>query len=176
MAGPKPGMGRVLMGCGQIEGPIRKCHERKNTAAPGQRQLRVGEEIRHALTRIIARDGSTIGPLRQVGDDHRSSDQPGPPERHGLRRCRSGAALTDGEAVKPLVKALNRAGAYFRGQLAREVKLQFTPSINFKADRVSAGRAGSRSCCDPPWPAISARDDEAGPDGPVARARRSTAG
>jgi ribosome-binding factor A len=113
---------------------------KKQTTAPGQRQLRVGEEIRHALTRIIARDElddpDLYGKSATITEVRISPD---------LRNATAfvvpfGAALTDGEAVKPLVKALNRAGAYFRGQLAREVKLQFTPSINFKADE-SFGQA-----------------------------------
>jgi ribosome-binding factor A len=103
---------------------------KKQTAAPGQRQLRVGEEIRHALTRIIARDElddpDLYGKSATITEVRISPD---------LRN-----ATAFGDALKPLVKALNRAGAYFRGQLAREVKLQFTPSINFKADE-SFGQA-----------------------------------
>ena len=32
------------------------------------------------------------------------------------------------------VLALNRAAGYFRGQIAREVRLRHTPRIDFKAD------------------------------------------
>jgi len=32
------------------------------------------------------------------------------------------------------VQALNRAAGYFRGELGRAVKMQFTPTIRFRAD------------------------------------------
>jgi ribosome-binding factor A len=40
----------------------------------------------------------------------------------------------EGTESAPLIKALNRAAGYFRGLLAREVRLQFSPTIRFKLD------------------------------------------
>jgi ribosome-binding factor A len=43
-------------------------------------------------------------------------------------------ATVEGYDAAPLIKALNRAAGYFRGMLAREVRLQFSPTIRFKLD------------------------------------------
>ena len=40
----------------------------------------------------------------------------------------------EGTDAAPLIKALNRASGYFRGLLAREVRMQFSPTIRFKLD------------------------------------------
>jgi ribosome-binding factor A len=39
-----------------------------------------------------------------------------------------------GAETEKTVEALNRAAGYFRGELGRAVKLQFTPTIRFRAD------------------------------------------
>ena len=52
---------------------------------PSQRQLRVGEEIRHVLAGVMMR-GELHDPAldRRVGDDFGSPDQPGFEERDGF--------------------------------------------------------------------------------------------
>ena len=97
--------------------------------APSQRQLRVGEELRHALARILARDelrdpalvGAqvTVTEVR-VGPDLRSATAYVTP-------------LGGGDAVA-LVAALRHAAPYIRGRIADEVRLRFVPTIQFAAD------------------------------------------
>lgn len=103
--------------------------KKKSSAAPGQRQLRVGEEIRHALTDIIAQDNlddpDLHGRMVTVTEVRISPD---------LRNATAFVTPFGGGDSEKLVAALNRAHGYFRRELARIVKLQFSPAIRFRAD------------------------------------------
>lgn len=96
---------------------------------PSQRQLRVGEELRHALARILGRgdlaDPALDGVPVTVTEVRMSPD---------LRNATAFVTPFGGGDTAGVVKALNRAGGYFRGQIAHEVKLRLTPSIRFTAD------------------------------------------
>jgi ribosome-binding factor A len=102
-------------------------HERGR--APSQRQLRVGEELRHALARVLARgelsDPALDGVTVTVTEVRVSPD---------LRNATAFVTPFGGGEAGPLVKALNRAGGYFRGQIAHEVNLRLAPTIRFTAD------------------------------------------
>ena len=100
---------------------------------PSQRQLRAGEIIRHALADVIARedlrDPELNGVLVTVGEVRCSPD---------LRRAKVYVAPLgdDSEAGRArLAGALNRAGAFLRGRLGREIDLKFTPELHFIADK-----------------------------------------
>lgn len=103
---------------------------RNTDRPPSQRQLRVGEQIRHALAGILMRD------------DMHDPDLAGIPIT--VTEVRAGSDLKSATAyVMPLgggeeaavLAALRRAAPYIRGQLAREVSLKFTPSLRFELDR-----------------------------------------
>ncbi len=103
--------------------------KKRSSAAPGQRQLRVGEEIRHALTDIIAQDNlddpDLAGKMVTVTQVTISPD---------LRNATAFVTPFGGGDAQTLVAALNRAHGYFRRELARMVKLQFSPQIRFRED------------------------------------------
>ena len=103
--------------------------KKRSQSAPGQRQLRVGEEIRHALTDIIAQDNlddpDLAGRMVTVTQVSISPD---------LRNATAFVTPFGGGEADKLVAALNRAHGYFRRELARMVKLQFSPQIRFRAD------------------------------------------
>jgi ribosome-binding factor A len=109
--------------------------KKKSSATPGQRPLRVGEEIRHALSRILTRemdrfdDPDLYGKTVTVTEVRISPDL-----RNATAFVVPLGVTVSGEAAAPLIKALNRAAGFFRGQIAREVNLQFSPSIRFKLD------------------------------------------
>jgi ribosome-binding factor A len=96
--------------------------------APSQRQLRVGEEIRHALAHMVTqtefRDPDLAGQSITVTEVRVSPD---------LRNATVFVTPLVGEA-ETVVPALQRASAYMRGQLARAVKLRHTPSLKFEYD------------------------------------------
>ena len=108
---------------------------RKTQAAgmPTQRQLRAGELVRHALSGIIARedfrDPDLIGVIVTVGEVRCSPD---------LRHANVFVApLGDDSKAgrESLAAALNRAAAFLRGRLGREIEMKFTPQLHFIADR-----------------------------------------
>jgi ribosome-binding factor A len=105
--------------------------KKKSSAAPGQRQLRVGEEIRHALTDIIAQDNlddpDIQGRMVTVTQVRISPD---------LRNATAFVTPFGGGEADKLVAALNRAHGYFRRELARIVRLQFSPTIRFREDEI----------------------------------------
>lgn len=96
---------------------------------PSQRQLRVGEELRHALVQIIERahfrDPDLMGVSITVTEVRVSPD---------LKNATAYVTRLGGENVDTLVAALKRAAPYLRGQLAKAVKLRAVPVVGFAAD------------------------------------------
>ena len=97
---------------------------------PSQRQLRVGEEIRHALVRILARgelrDPALAGANITVTEVRVSPD---------LKHATAFVTPFGGGDATALARACRHAAGYFRGQLAHEVPLRHVPAITFEPDR-----------------------------------------
>jgi ribosome-binding factor A len=99
-------------------------------AGPSQRQLRVGEEIRHVLVEILAR-GQLRDPDLQGVSITVSEVRASPDLKHATAYVMPlGGANTDS-----VVKALRRASGFVRGEVARAVRLRVAPEIVFAADR-----------------------------------------
>lgn len=102
---------------------------RHTSKAPSQRQLRVGEEIRHILADVLARghfrdpelDGLTI----TVTEVRVSPD---------LKNATAFVTPLGGGEIKAVVKALKRARGFIRHEMARELTLRYTPELFFEAD------------------------------------------
>jgi len=103
--------------------------------APSQRQLRVGEEIRHALAQVIERgeahDPALQGVMLTVTEVRLSPD---------LKNATAffvplGGAIQSGTPeAATLVGALNHAAAFFRTRVAHMVDLRHAPRISFRFD------------------------------------------
>ncbi|WP_282604665.1 30S ribosome-binding factor RbfA [Pelagibius sp. Alg239-R121] len=104
--------------------------KRSRSRAPSQRQLRVGEELRHVLSEIISRGGLSDPALSNanltVTEVRLSPD---------LRNATVFVIPLGGAELENKVEALNRAASYFRGQIARVVDLRNNPRLTFAADR-----------------------------------------
>ena len=104
---------------------------RKKTVTPkaGQRQLRIGEELRHALAEIIAdnslSDPDLVGRMVTVTSVKISPD---------LRNATIFILPFGGGDAEIVVRALNRAAGYFRGELAHAVEMRVSPQLRFKID------------------------------------------
>ena len=98
--------------------------------APSQRQLRVGEELRHALSRILSRgelrDPALAGLNLTVTEVRASPD---------LKNAIAYVVPLGGGGLEAAVEALNRAAGFFRTRIAREVALRHAPRISFAPDR-----------------------------------------
>ena len=111
---------------------------RKRNPGPSQRQLRVGEALRHALADILARgelrDPELAGLQVTVTEVRVSPD---------LRAATAFVVPFGGGDAAALAKALNRATGFFRMRLTDAVELRVAPTIHFapdlsfdKADRI----------------------------------------
>jgi ribosome-binding factor A len=98
-------------------------------AGPSQRQLRVGEELRHALVEILrdnhARDPDLRNANVTVTEVRVSPD---------LVNATAYVMPFGGEHIKTTIAALNRASVYFRMQIAKSVQLRHAPKIFFALD------------------------------------------
>ncbi len=97
---------------------------------PTQRQLRVGEEIRHALVRLLAEESFRDPALQDVSITV-SEVRPG----RDLKSATAFVYPLGGGSADEVAAALNRAAAYLRGRLGRIIRLKFTPQLVFHADR-----------------------------------------
>lgn len=97
--------------------------------APSQRQLRVGEELRHALAEVLQkrgfRDPDLASVILTVTEIRPSPD---------LRNATVFVAPLGGGDTKAIMKALGRAAPYLRSEVARMVHLKYLPQFSFKLD------------------------------------------
>lgn len=98
-------------------------------AGPSQRQLRVAEEVRHALSAVLARgdfrDPDLAGAHITVTEVRASPD---------LKHMTAFVSGLGKELPEAQFKALRRAAAYLRGQVAKAVRLKFAPDLHFQPD------------------------------------------
>jgi ribosome-binding factor A len=98
-------------------------------AGQSQRQLRVGEGLRHVLAELLLR-GALDDPA--LGDAHLtiSEVRMTPDLRHAL------VFVTElgGELRPELQQALVRAAPRLRGEAARRMRLKYAPELSFQAD------------------------------------------
>lgn len=97
--------------------------------APSQRQLRVAEEVRHALAAVFERGDfrdPDLANARITVTEVRAS-----PDLKHMTAFISGL----GRDVPPeQFAALKRAHAFLRGQVAKAVRLKFAPDLHFQPD------------------------------------------
>ncbi len=102
---------------------------REQSAGGSQRQLRVGELIRHELAEMLSRgdihDPVVEAHLITVPEVRMSPD---------LRLATIYVMPLGGRDEKKVVEALERNKRYVRGEIARRVNLKFAPEIRFRVD------------------------------------------
>jgi ribosome-binding factor A len=105
-------------------------HQHRDQPAGGsQRQLRVGELIRHELAEMLSR-GDIHDPVVEthmitVPEVRMSPD---------LRLATIYIMPLGGRDGKEVLEALDRNKKYVRGEIARRVNLKFAPDIRFRID------------------------------------------
>jgi ribosome-binding factor A len=96
----------------------------------GQRQLRVGEELRHALAWILERqeirDPELAGLTVTVTEVRVSPD---------LRQATVFVVALGGGRERDLVDALERAKGFLRRRVGETVRLRVVPQLSFRIDR-----------------------------------------
>ena len=109
---------------------MRKTRSQPSRTPPGQRQLRVAEQIRHLLVEILQR-GHFRDPA--LMDAHRitvTAVEIGPDLKHAT----AFVMPLGGENADTFIEALNRASSFFRSELAERMELRSTPKVTFKID------------------------------------------
>jgi ribosome-binding factor A len=104
-------------------------HHSAQPAGGSQRQLRVGELIRHELAAMLSR-GDVHDPVIEahmitVPEVRMSPD---------LRLATIYIMPLGGRDEKDVLEALDRNKRYMRGEIARRVNLKFAPEIRFRID------------------------------------------
>lgn len=105
---------------------------RKKAKPPSQRQLRVGEELRHVLAEIIAR-GELRDPALAGKSITVSEVRPSPDMRHATAFVMPLGGVGD---VAAIVDALNHASHYLTHEMGRRLTMKYTPVLHFEADKV----------------------------------------
>jgi ribosome-binding factor A len=101
-----------------------------NGKAPSQRQLRVGEIVRHALTQLLHR-GEIPDPLIEkavlsITEVSMSSD---------LKKATSFVSPLGVKDAAPIIKALNANAKLIRGRLTPALRqMKYMPSVYFQLD------------------------------------------
>jgi len=105
-------------------------HHRDNAAAGlSQRQLRVGELIRHALAEMFAR-----GDIHDPTIETHMITVPQVLMTADLRLATVYVMPLGGKNEEAVIEALERNKKYLRGEVARRVNLKFAPDIRFRID------------------------------------------
>jgi ribosome-binding factor A len=102
---------------------------RQPEKAPTQRQLRVGELIRHALADMLTR-GEVHDPVLEttlvtIPEVRMTAD---------LRLATIYVMPLGGKDIDAVIEAFNRNKRFLRGEIAHHVNLKFAPDIRFLAD------------------------------------------
>jgi ribosome-binding factor A len=96
---------------------------------PSQRQLRVGEMLRHALSDIL-REREIRDPDLEGVSVTVTQVKPSPDMRHATVFVQP----LGGENADVIVEALNRHRSFLRGELGHSIELKFTPELRFMED------------------------------------------
>ena len=104
-------------------------HHQRDSSGGSQRQLRVGELVRHAISDILGRGGVhdpvLEGHLVTVPEVRMTAD---------LRLATIYVMPLGGRDTSDVVAALDRNKKFLRSEIARRVNLKFAPDIRFRVD------------------------------------------
>jgi ribosome-binding factor A len=108
---------------------MKKSLSRAPAGAPSQRQLRVGELIRHAfadiLTHGLIHDEAFEGAVVTVPEVRMTPD---------LRTATVFVVPLGGKGGEAIVAAFERNKRYLRGEVAHRVDLRYAPDLKFRLD------------------------------------------
>jgi ribosome-binding factor A len=105
-------------------------HHNKDSAPGGsQRQLRVGEIVRHAMAEMLSQgsvhDPDLEGHIITVPEVRMSPD---------LKLATIYVMPLGGRDIDVVIAALERHKKFLRGELARRINLKFSPDVRFRVD------------------------------------------
>jgi ribosome-binding factor A len=106
-----------------------RTNRRDGSAGPSQRQLRVGEMLRHALAEVLRENEIRDSELDGVSVTI-TQVKPSPDMRYATVFCEP----LGGKNAKAIVAALNRHKGFLRGEMGHRIAMKFTPDLRFVED------------------------------------------
>jgi ribosome-binding factor A len=107
----------------------KKSHRDSGTPGGSQRQLRVGELVRHAIADLLMRgevhDPVIEGHLITIPEVRMSPD---------LRLATVYVMPLAGRDTDDVIAAFERNKKFLRGEIAHQINLKFAPDLRFRAD------------------------------------------
>jgi len=104
-------------------------HQKKSTPGGSQRQLRVGETVRHAVADILSQgsvhDADLEGHIITVPEVRMSPD---------LKLATIYIMPLGGRDTETVIAALERNKKFLRGEVAHQINLKFAPDLRFRVD------------------------------------------
>ncbi|MCB1538833.1 MAG: 30S ribosome-binding factor RbfA [Rhodospirillales bacterium] len=104
--------------------------KRQRKQPAGQRQLRVGEEMRHVISASLQHGGFDDPALMQSSLITVTEVRIAP----DLKNATVYVMPLGGRRIAETLAALNANAFAFQRDIARQMKMKFTPRLNFKAD------------------------------------------
>ena len=101
----------------------------RGETGPSQRQLRVGEMLRHALADVL-RENEIRDPDLDGVSVTVTQVKPSPDMRHATVFCEP----LGGRNARAIVAALNRHKGFLRGEMGHRIAIKFTPELRFVED------------------------------------------
>jgi ribosome-binding factor A len=102
-----------------------------NNSGPSQRQLRVGEQIRHMIAETLQRGHFGDPDLYDVAQTVTVSEVRVSPD---LKNATAFVMTLGGQRMDTLLPALNNAAGYFQKEVARQLQTRYTPRLRFVPD------------------------------------------
>ena len=151
----------AMVNCGAVECPrlagnrsmSRNRSSDKENRSPGQRQLRVGEEIRHLLADLLERGNMRDPDLRDATITVTSVDV-----SPDLRNA-TAFVMPLGGQDRTGFRGVRRAAPWFRGRVSEKAGLRSAPEIRFELDRTFDEADRSARCCAAPDVARDIEDE-----------------
>ncbi|MCB9984917.1 MAG: 30S ribosome-binding factor RbfA [Micavibrio sp.] len=110
-----------------------KNYQEKKLVGPTQRQLRVGEQLRHVITDTLSRGHfhdefliSNAG-LVSVSEVRVSPD---------MKQATAFATMVGGKNLEVALASLNANADIFQREIGRQVRMKFTPRLKFVEDKL----------------------------------------
>ncbi|MGH1455295.1 MAG: 30S ribosome-binding factor RbfA [Alphaproteobacteria bacterium] len=110
---------------------MRKSDKGKSQNGPSQRQLRVGEQLRHIISETLQRGHFNDELLLNKSNTIIVSEvRPSPDMKH----ARAYVMSINGDNMDELIEALNENAKTFQKEIGRNMNMKFTPRVKFVTD------------------------------------------
>lgn len=103
----------------------------KQNQGPTQRQLRVGEQLKHIIAETMARGHFSHESLLDAGQVTVSEVRVSP----DLRNATAYVMSLGGQDMDKILPALNDESKVFQKEIGRQSNIKFTPRVTFKRDK-----------------------------------------